>query len=157
MDGQPHTSPPTEALLCECGTRPTDLLALRYQMMTGWEGLWVRSVFPFYTSPSMQGISFCSHQGCCMPCGSLKKKKKHIMIPLVNVLNDENLKMQKNSCPKSWTHIRLLRCLLDSKPYEHDGILLQCGTILFHVFYLKFQFLKFCMVIHYYGSDIWKM
>ena len=132
MDGQPLTSPPTEALLCECGTCPTDLLALRHQMMTGWEGLWVRSVLPFYTSSSMQGISFCSHQGCYMPCGTVFFFffKNNIMIPLVNVLNGENLKMQKNSCPKSWTHIRLLRCLLDSKPYEHDGILLQCGTIL---------------------------
>ena len=71
MDGQPLTSPPTEALLCECGTCPTDLLALRHQMMTGWEGLWVRSVLPFYTSSSMQGISFCSHQGCYMPCGTV--------------------------------------------------------------------------------------
>lgn len=157
MCGQPLTLPPTKALLCEYGTCPMDILALRHQMMTGWEGLWVRCVLPFYTSPSLQRISFCSHHGCYMPCGMVIFFKYRIMIPLVNVLNDENLKLQNKSCPKSWIHIRLLRCLLDSKPYEHDGTLLQCGTILFHVFYLKFQFYKFCKVIHYYGSDIWRM
>lgn len=101
MDGQPLTSPPTEALLCECGTCPMDLLALRHQMMMSWEGLWVRSVLPFYTSLSMQGISFCSHQGCYIyALWHSFFFKYRILIPLVNVLNDKNLKLQKKFLPQ---------------------------------------------------------